>query len=124
MAVPVVGKDGRLVGLAVGRAVGGVTLDGAGAKMRVRVRAYGMVVELWGRGSFSGAQLLTQVGRARGRRRRAVAVFAVALLVHGDEDRGSFEELHLLVLGDEQLRCVLPFRRVLPTRRKVNAELS
>jgi hypothetical protein len=28
------------------------------------------------------------------------------------------------VLGDEQLRCVLPFRRVLPTRRKVNAELS
>jgi len=55
---------------------------------------------------------------------RAVAVLAVALLVHGDEDRGGFKELDLLVLGDEQLRRVLPFRRVLPSRTKVNAELS
>jgi hypothetical protein len=125
VAIPIVGKDSRLVGLAVGRAVGGVALDGAGAKVRVRVGAHGMVaLELRGRGSFSGAQLLTQVRRARRRRRGAVAVFAVALLVHSDEDGGGLEQLHLLVLGDEQLRRVLPFRRVLPTRTKVNAELE
>jgi hypothetical protein len=51
-----------------------------------------------------------------------VAIAAIALLVHGDEHGCSLQELHLLVLGYEQLRCVLPFRRVLPTRSKVNAE--
>jgi len=100
VVVAVVREDGGLVRLAVGRAVCGVALGGAGAKVRVREGAHGMVmvIELRGRGSFSGAQLLTQVRRAGGRGRGAVAVLAVALLVHGDEDRGGLEQLHLLVL--------------------------
>ena len=121
VAVAVVREDGGLVGLAVGGAVGRVALDGALAKVRVRaVAAHSMVVHVRGRGSFCGAHTVTQVRRAGGwGRGRVVAV--VALLVHGDEDRGGLEQLDLLVLGDEQLGGVLPFRSVFPTKSKVNA---
>jgi hypothetical protein len=125
MGVAVVRENSRLVRLAVRGAVGRVALDGAAAKVQVRVRrigADGVVVHVRGRGGFGGAQVVAHVGRARGRRRgRVVAV--VADLVHGDEDGGGLEQLDLLVLGDEQLGGVLPLRGVFPTRAKVNAVL-
>ena len=79
-----------------------------------------MVVHLRGRGSFCGAHAVTEIRRAGGWWRcRVVAV--VARLVHGYKDRGGLEQLDLLVLGDEQLGGVLPFRSVFPIKSKVNA---
>jgi len=37
------------------------------------------------------------------------------ICVHSHQDRSSFEQLHLLVLGDQQLGSVLPLRRVFPS---------
>lgn len=77
-----------------------------------------MIVKLRRRSGVRGAHVVTQVGRARGgwRDGGVVAVAVCGVLVHGDEDGGSFEQLDLLVLGDEQLGRVLPFGRMLPTR--------
>lgn len=63
VAIAIVRKDGGLVRLAVCRAVGRVALDGALAKVRVRrVGADSVVVHVRGRGSFGGAQAVTQIG--------------------------------------------------------------
>ncbi len=40
---------------------------------------------------------------------------AVLVLVHGDEHRGGLEELHLLVLGDEEFRGEGPFGGMFPS---------
>ena len=64
IGVAVVGEDGRLVRLAVRGAVGRVALDGAAAKVQVRVRrvgADGVVVHVRGRGGFGGAQVVAHV---------------------------------------------------------------
>lgn len=125
VAIAIVRKYSRLVRVAIGRAVGGVSLVGTVSKLHSGEGAHSVVVALWGRGSFSGAQLITEI-RTRGRWRggAAVALAAITILVHGNEDRGGLEQLHLLVLGDEQLGGVLPFRRMFPTKSKVNAELE
>lgn len=71
----------------------------------------------WWRGLSRAQLLVVRVGRAgSGGGRRVVAVVrARAVLIHGHEDGCRFEQLHLLVFGNEQFGRILPLRRVLPT---------
>ena len=46
----------------------------------------------------------------------------LALRVHGNKNRSGFQQLHLLVLRNEKLGGVLPFRSVFPTKQTVNSE--
>ncbi len=71
-------------------------------------RADDVVGELRKPGGGGGRRRLITVGGLGEFRRRG------GIVIHSDQDRRRLEQLHLLMLGDEQFGGVRPFRRMLP----------
>lgn len=69
-----------------------------------------------GRRGFSGAEAIAHLGGGVRRGRRHLGISFRPILVHVDQDRGSLEQLHLLMLGDQQLGSNSPCGIVFPPR--------